>query len=89
MIYEIKPRKFRVWKTKSGKKMKIKDMESSHIRNCISLLDRAKINQERNFQMICDFFDLDLEPDDSPPVVLGILDEYILVFKDELKRRQV
>jgi len=30
----------RIWKTKSGQKLKIKDMSTEHIKNCIGLLNR-------------------------------------------------
>ena len=33
----------KIWVTKDGKKLKIKDMETSHIQNCIKFVNR-KIN---------------------------------------------
>ena len=32
------------WKTKDGKKLKITEMETSHIENCIKMLERNKSN---------------------------------------------
>jgi hypothetical protein len=59
----------RKWKTKDGRKLWIKDMTTSHIRNCMRLLDRSKDNAIFNVlslpypngEMAQDCFDRELD----------------------------
>jgi len=85
----------RGWKTKSGQKLKIKDMSTEHIKNCISLLNRyhsAKLNSFYAFGNLLTGDEAQVTFDD----VLEDLyengwedraEDYICSFEKELERR--
>lgn len=87
----------RIWKTKSGQKLKIKDMSTEHIKNCIGLLNHyhsAKSNS------LCAFGNM-LTGEIAQAHFDGMLEDlyengwedkaedYIYSFEKELERRGV
>ena len=72
-----------VWETKDGRKLKIKDMATSHIKHCINILERA--HNYASSSPICDI-------DDG--MINGMVDSYFVAegyieaFKTELEKRK-
>jgi len=87
----------KVWKTKDGKKLKIREMATSHIQNCIKILN--KYNKRKTSEIlslpepfgeeaartldsaIAEFIESGLE-------LNNLAEEYIESFEAELRRRQ-
>jgi len=87
----------RIWKTKSGQKLKIKDMSTEHIKNCINLLNRyhsAKSNSLCAFgnmltgEIAQAHFD-DMLEDLYENGWKDKAEDYIHSFQNELNRREV
>lgn len=87
----------RVWKTKQGKSVRIRDMATSHIQNCIKMLERY--NQRKVSEILSmpepfgeeAAFALENAIDDfleSGCELENLAEEYIESFKQELHRRQ-
>lgn len=80
------------WKTKDGKKMKPEDMETSHIKNCVRMLERQLANRpdeyaygEPDGDMAQDAFHAEIRHNDQ---LEEDLREAVKIFEHELKRRE-
>ena len=70
-----------IWETKDGIKIKVKDMATQHILNCIKCIEESRINfiinmgwaEDNDYQM----YDEDTEEKER----------WIRIFRDELERR--
>lgn len=70
-----------IWTTQNGTKIKVKDMTTQHIKNCIRCIEEGRINfiinmgwaEDNDYQM----YDEDTEKKEK----------WIKIFKDELERR--
>lgn len=85
----------KTWKTKNGEKIKIKDMSTYHIENCLNMLKKYQQN------ILCDKYfllgmlhgeqaTLQLEKEINSIEEYGVKDisqEYIVEFENELSRR--
>lgn len=67
-----------LWKTTSGKILKISEMSTEHILNCIKMIERSKhvVN-----------IDLNEEPREEYVVNYNEYKPYLKVFKEELEKR--
>lgn len=83
----------KIWTTIDGKKLKIYEMETSHINNCIRMLEKQV---EELIDMGEDFIDASGDTDGT--CNLGCWDvsadidrknDYIIAFKEELRRRNL
>lgn len=79
------------WKTKDGQELSIENMETSHIKNCISMLRR---NGFVSFSEIARYFNLFFLVDPDPQDqfdrdfnTLPIVSEFLDLFEAELKNR--
>ncbi len=87
----------RVWKTKGGKKLKIRDMATSHIQNCIKVLKKY------NNRKVSEILSLPIPNGEEAACALenaidefietgcelaNLAEEYIESFEAELHRRQ-
>ena len=85
----------RVWTTKNGEKIKIRDMETSHIKNCLNILNkyhsRVIVKRDSMSRMFSKYQDeIDEETDNM--LLEGFDDdaqEYINSFEKELERRGI
>ena len=73
------------WKTKTGEKLLIKDMETSHIENCIKMLER-KLSSGDVYVAVGGGWEADEYWGDEIDISEDIKD-CIKTFKKELKRR--
>lgn len=70
-----------IWTTQNGTKIKVKDMTTQHIKNCIRCIEEGRINfiinmgwaEDNDYQM----YDEDTEEKER----------WIKIFRDELERR--
>lgn len=72
------------WKTKNGNKIKIKDMTTEHIKNCIKAIQEGRIQ-------VCKNIDIGYTGDgDGDGIIYQWVDygrDYIRAFEEELKKR--
>lgn len=73
------------WITASGEKLKIEDMETSHIENCIRMLDK-RINEAQDFMANWDWEFGMLSLADAEDYKKKAVKK-VKAFKKELKRR--
>jgi len=86
----------RIWIMKSGEKIKIKDMTTKHIKNCIKLLKKYHSNKFSHILQFANTLQSEIaietiENEIDDIVENGFNDEakeYILSFKKELERRK-
>lgn len=74
----------RYWKCKNGIEIRIEDMSDFHINNCIKALENGKVQCYRLYDY---GYTADGEGDGKIIYEEDISNEYIEVFKNELKRR--
>ena len=85
----------RVWKAKNGIKFKIKEMTTSHIKNCIAILQRYHEAKRQEMYAIQSFVTAEQATIHIDNALLDIeengfeddADEYILSFENELSKR--
>ena len=85
----------RVWKTKDGKRLLIKDMKTSHIKNCIYLLERNHLAMLDQIISFSSGFMGEMAMALAENTMLDVmengfedeLDDYIESFKMELEKR--
>lgn len=85
----------RIWVTRDGRRLKIKDMTTYHIKNCISLLDRYHLNKLYSICSLGNSFLGEVAEQVFDNAVEGILQdgwkdkaqEFIDSFNKELQRR--
>ena len=85
----------RIWITRDGRKLKIKEMETSHINNCISMLKRIQSNQLKSmydYSMCLNGEMAILEMEQAIEQIEeegmeGIEQDYIDSFENELEKR--
>ena len=79
----------KTWKTKDGKTLNISDMETSHIKNCITMLTRNMPNHEENETVCADFPEsMDFQPNCYTEVGAKHYREKISEFTEELVKRK-
>ena len=87
-----------MWKTKSGIKLKIKDMTTQHIKNCIALLNRYDAHCFHNAYSFLDILQGDMAIDTMENNIASAEEdgymseeaqEYIESFENELKKRGI
>lgn len=73
----------RIWKTKNGKKIKVKDMTTQHICNCIKCIEEGRIVflVSLGYEVDNDFITYDEDIIEKR--------EWLKTFKEELKNRGV
>ncbi len=87
----------RIWKTKTGGKIRIKDMSTEHIKNCIKLLERYNTHRLHNllsFQESLVGKQAIIHCENCIEEVLengweDKSEEYILSFEKELEKRTI
>ena len=85
----------RTWTTKDGTKIKIKDMESSHIKNCIAMLEKYHRQEEELGWMAIGGLHGDMAIEAAENAMLNLeengfedkAEEFIFSFEQELERR--
>lgn len=75
----------RIWVMKDGTKIKIKNMETSHIKNCVKMLERKY--KEHNNDLDHFWFELDGFNPEFHKVDLSEC-PYLLAFEKELEKRK-
>ncbi len=88
----------RIWKTKGGQRLKIRDMETSHIINCVRILHRHNMARLAQMYSIADMLhgeeaSLCLERDICSIEEDGfgendLAEQYLFAFQEELERRK-
>lgn len=71
-----------IWTTKNGEEIKIKDMTSQHILNCIKCIEEGRINFIINMGWAEDNDYQEFEEDTERK------EQWIKIFNNELKRRK-
>jgi len=82
----------KIWKTKDGKNLKIKDMDTKHIKNCLKMLKERNFISIKSFNLFLNSYD-----NQSDMVQLCLEREYINkipnqfidFFEEELKKRGI
>lgn len=69
------------WITNNGSKIKVKDMKTSHIQNCIKCIEEGRINFIINMGWATDNDYQEFDED------IFEKEKWINIFKEELKRR--
>jgi hypothetical protein len=86
----------RTWTTKNGTKIKIKNMETSHIKNCIRMLERYHGYEEYLGWTAIDGLRGEMAIEAAESAMLSLeengfedkADEFIFAFEQELERRE-
>ncbi len=85
----------RKWKMRDGKKVLIRQMETSHILNCIKMLDRIERNRISSAWMFAGFLHGEMATDAAESEISNMeengfpdLEVYRFAFNQELERRK-
>lgn len=86
----------RTWTTKDGTKLRIRSMETSHIRNCIRILERYHKNELMKGYAAIDGLRGEMAVESAETAIRDIeengfndeADEFIFAFEQELERRR-
>jgi hypothetical protein len=93
---ETEARMRRTWTTKDGTKLKIRNMETSHIKNCIRMLERYHENERALGWGAIGGLSGEMAIEAAESAMLSLeengfedkADEFIFAFEQELERRE-